>query len=41
MDQNEGVVQFGQFLNRRFPGRRTEIDYVSDVRKFVAICPKP
>ena len=41
MDHNEGIAQFTQYLNRRFPGRRTVIDYVSDVHQFVAVCPKP
>jgi site-specific recombinase XerD len=41
MDHNEGIAQFTQYLNRRFPGRRTVIDYVSDVRQFAAVCPKP
>ena len=41
MDHNEGIAQFTQYLKRRFPGRRTAIDYVSDVRQFVAVCSKP
>jgi hypothetical protein len=41
MDHEEGIAQFRQYLNRRFPGRRTVIDYVSDVRQFVAVCDKP
>ena len=35
MDQLESMRQFEQYLQRRFPGRRTAIDYVSDVRQFV------
>jgi site-specific recombinase XerD len=41
MDHEEGIAQFRQYLYRRFPGRRTVIDYVSDVRQFVAVCDKP
>jgi site-specific recombinase XerD len=41
MEHEEGIAQFRQYLNRRFPGRRTVIDYVSDVRQFVAVCDKP
>lgn len=41
MDRNESVSKFEQYLQRRFPERRTPIDYVSDVRQFMAVCPKP
>ena len=41
MDRNESVSKFEQYLQRRFPERRTAIDYVSDVRQFMAMCPKP
>ena len=41
MDQLESIARFKQYLERRFPGRRTAIDYVSDVRQFAATCPKP
>ena len=41
MDRNESVSKFEQYLRRRFPERRTPIDYVSDVRQFMAVCPKP
>ena len=41
MDHDEGIAKFTQYLNRRFPGRRTVIDYVSDVRQFSAVCAKP
>lgn len=41
MDQDESIAQFAQYLIRRFPGRRTAIDYVSDVRQFAAVCSKP
>jgi site-specific recombinase XerD len=41
MDRTESITQFEQYLKRRFPGRRTAIDYVSDVRLFAAFCAKP
>lgn len=41
MDQPDELTQFGQYLERRSPGRRTSIDYVSDVRQFAASCHKP
>ena len=41
MDELDNVQHFEQYLRRRFPDRRTAIDYVSDVRQFIAVCPKP
>jgi site-specific recombinase XerD len=41
MDRNESLAQFELYLQRRFPGRRTSIDYVSDIRQFMATCSKP
>ena len=41
MDQCNELTQFAQYLERRSPGRRTHIDYVSDVRQFAAGCSKP
>jgi site-specific recombinase XerD len=41
MDRNESLAKFEAYLQRRFPERRTPIDYVSDVRQFMAVCPKP
>jgi len=41
MDKNESLAKFGQYLRRRFPERRTPIDYLSDVRQFMAMCQKP
>ncbi len=35
------IIQFEQYLQRRAPGRRTAIDYVSDVRQFANLCAKP
>jgi len=40
MDRNESLVKFEQYLQRRFPERRTAIDYLSDVRQFMAACQK-
>ncbi len=39
--RTKDIEQFEQYLQRRAPGRRTSIDYVSDVRQFTAFCPKP
>jgi len=39
--QTKDIEQFGQYLQRRAPGRRTAIDYVSDVRQFAIVCSKP
>lgn len=36
MEMNESLVKFEQYLQRRFPGRRTAKDYVSDLRQFQA-----
>ncbi len=41
MDRAKSIEQFEQYLRRRFPGRRTAIDYTSDVRQFAALCDKP
>ncbi len=40
MDRTESIQQFEQSLKRRFPDRRTAIDYVSDIRQFAASCAK-
>ena len=40
MEMNESLVKFEQYLQRRFPGRRTAKDYVSDLRQFQAFNPK-
>jgi site-specific recombinase XerD len=37
----EDIERFGEYLRRRFPQRRTAVDYVSDVRQFSAVCQKP
>ena len=41
MDRNDAIERFRQSLLRRFPGRRTPVDYCSDVRQFAAACSKP
>ena len=37
MDRNESLTKFESYLQRRFPERRTSIDYVSDVRQFMVV----
>ena len=41
MERNASLAEFELYLQRRFPGRRTSIDYVGDIRQFMAFCPKP
>lgn len=41
MERLESIERFEQYLKRRFPDRRTPIDYISDIRQFTAACPKP
>ena len=40
MDNPEALQRFEAYLRRRFPDRRTPVDYVSDVRQFQSLCPK-
>lgn len=40
MNRDEALACFEQYLQRRFPGRRTPIDYLSDVRLFARTCQK-
>lgn len=40
MDRTKSIEQFEQHLRRRFPGRRTAVDYTCDVRQFAAFCDK-
>lgn len=40
MDTQSVIDRFKAYLERRAPGRRTSVDYVSDVRQFVAVCTK-
>jgi len=41
MDNNEALQRFQAYLQRRYSDRRTPVDYVSDVRQFQRVCPKP
>ena len=41
MDEADTVAAFERYLQRRFPERRTTIDYLSDVRQFRVVCAKP
>jgi site-specific recombinase XerD len=41
MDKQESLTKFEKYLRRRFPGRRTPVDYLSDLRQFMAVCQKP
>ena len=41
MERDAAITQFAQYLQRRFPDRRTMVDYCSDVRQFAATCVKP
>ena len=41
MDNATALQQFEQYLRRRFPDRSTPMHYVSDVRQFQRMCPKP
>lgn len=40
MEREADLRKFAQYLQRRFPDRRTSIDYMSDVRQFMAACSK-
>lgn len=40
MDRHESLHRFHQYLQRRFPERRTPQDYLSDLRQFMAVCGK-
>src|SRR3972149_11301075 len=41
MDNTTALQEFERSLRRRFPERSTPIHYVSDVRQFQRMCPKP
>ncbi len=41
MDESDTVAAFERYLQRRFPERRTPIDYLSDIRQFRVVCAKP
>lgn len=40
MNNPEALQRFEAYLRRRFPDRRTPVDYVSDVRQFQSLCLK-
>lgn len=40
MDEEKVIVEFEKYLQRRFPERRTPVDYLSDVRQFRNVCQK-
>jgi site-specific recombinase XerD len=40
MDEDKVLLEFEKYLQRRFPGRRTSVDYLSDVRQFRKVCQK-
>jgi len=40
MDEEKVIVEFEKYLQRRFSGRRTSLDYLSDVRQFRNVCQK-
>lgn len=37
----QDIERFEQYLKRRAPGRRTSVDYASDVCQFATVCQKP
>jgi len=41
MDDEKVFHEFEKYLQRRFPERRTPVDYLSDLRKFRSVCQKP
>lgn len=40
MDEEKVLLEFEKYLHRRFPGRRTPVDYLSDLRQFRSACLK-
>ena len=40
MDKEKVFLEFEKYLQRRFPGRRTSVDYLSDLRQFRNVCLK-
>ena len=40
MDTENIFVEFEKYLRRRFPKRRTLVDYLSDLRQFRSACQK-
>ena len=41
MDTENIMEEFEKYLQRRFPKRRTSVDYLSDLRQFRSVCQKP
>ena len=41
MEPENSIVEFEKYLRRRFPKRRTPVDYLSDLRQFRSVCQKP
>lgn len=40
MEKEKVFLEFEKYLQRRFPGRRTSVDYLSDLRQFRNVCLK-
>lgn len=40
MEREDSIPKFEAYLQRRFPNRRTWVDYRSDLRQFMAFCSK-
>jgi site-specific recombinase XerD len=40
MDEDKVLLEFEKYLQRRFPERRTSMDYLSDMRQFRKVCQK-
>lgn len=40
MDEEQVLLEFEKYLRRRFPERRTAVDYLSDIRQFRKVCQK-
>jgi len=41
MDNEAALPEFERYLQRRYPGRSTAKHYLSDLRQFQKVCPKP
>lgn len=41
MEIEKVFLEFEKYLQRRFPDRRTPVDYLSDLRQFRSVCQKP
>lgn len=40
MEEETALHEFEKYLQRRFPGRRTAVDYLSDLRQYRNVCQK-